>query len=210
MHSRRKTLAYLSFLLALAAGLWPLPAPAQKTSSEAARSKEDEAKDRAKVMEALQERYKVIGQFAGSWTGTCKAMIQDKPAREVSAPATLEARWGFEQKWLQSDMTLELGKEGGSFYITSFLGFNPGTQQYKRFLLTKGDPRDTLQTGTWDEATKTFVFQAPIINYFTNDSFDRRDTFKVLDADRFHYRLDYIFPDKSEILAIEGVFTRKK
>jgi hypothetical protein len=67
-----------------------------------------------------------------------------------------------------------------------------------------------LEIGTWDEATKTFVLQGTMINYFTHDSFERRETLKVLDADQFSYRLDFIFKDKTEINAIEGVFKRKK
>jgi hypothetical protein len=49
-----------------------------------------------------------------------------------------------------------------------------------------------------------------MINYFTGDSFERRETLKLLDADQFNYRLDFIFKDKTEINAIEGVFKRKK
>lgn len=200
-----KTLKTLCLLLALTA----LPAMAQKTSSEAARSLEDEARDKAKAMEELQARYKVIDQFAGSWEGTFKIVLQGQPPQEISAPGKMETHWAFDRLWLQGDTTFDLGK-AGSAYTLSFLGFNPGTQQYKRFLLSKGDPREVLETGTWDEATKTFVFQAPIVNYFTNDSFDRRDTLKLLDADRFEYHLEFVFQDKTTIRAIEGVFKRKK
>ncbi len=204
-----KTLKKLCILLALAGVSWPLPAVAQKTSSEAARSDEDEARDRAKAMEALQARYKVIDQFAGNWEGTFKTVLQGMPPREISAPGKMESRWAFDHKWLQGDMTFDLGKDG-SFHNTSFLGFNPGSQEYKRVLLTTGDPREVVETGTWDEATRTFVFLATMINYFTGDSFDRRETLKLLGADQFEYRLDFMFQDKTEIHVIEGVFKRKK
>lgn len=204
-----KTLKTLFFLLALAAVLGTLPAMAQKTSSEAARSLEDEARDKAKAMEELQARYKVIDQFAGSWEGTFKIVLQGQPPQEISAPGKMETHWIFDRLWLQGETTFDLGK-AGSAYSMSFLGFNPGSQQYKRIVLSTGDPREVLEAGTWDEATKTFIFQTSIVNYFTKDSFDRRDTLKLLDADRFEYRLEFIFQDKTEVRAIEGVFKRKK
>jgi hypothetical protein len=204
-----KTLRELCFLFVMAAVLWPLPAMAQKTSSEAARSLEDEARDKAKAMEALQARYKVIDQFAGSWEGTFKVVLQGQPPQEISAPGKMETHWAFDHLWLQGETTFDLGK-AGTAYSMSFVGFNPGSQQYKRIVLSTGDPREVLEPGTWDEATKTFVFQTSIVSYFTNDSFDRRDTFKVLDADQFEYRLEFIFQDKTEVRAIQGVFKRKK
>jgi Protein of unknown function (DUF1579) len=207
-----KTLKTLCLLLALTAVfgvLGALPAIAQKTSSEAARSLEEEARDKAKAMEEIEAHYKVIDLFAGSWTGTFKVVAQGMPPKELSVPATLESQWAFDHKWLQSVMFFDLGKDG-AFRTTNFLGFNPGTHQLKSVSFTDGDPREMVEIGTWDEATKTLVFQGTMINYFTHDSFDRRETLKVLDADRFNYSLDFIFKDKTEIRAIDGVFTRKK
>lgn len=204
-----KMLKMLCFPLALAAVLGTLPAMAQKTSSEAARSLEEEARDKARAMEEIEARYKVIELFAGSWTGTFKVVAQGMPPKELSVPATLESQWAFDHKWLQGVMFFDLGKDG-SFRTTNFLGFNPGTHQLKSVSFTDGDPREMVEIGTWDEATKTLVFQGTMINYFTKDSFDRRETLKVLDADRFSYSLDFIFKDKTEIRAIDGVFARKK
>lgn len=199
----------LCFLLALTAVLWPLPAVAQTTSSQAARSLEEEARDRAKAMEEIDAKYKVIDLFAGNWAGTFKAVAQGMPPKELSIPGTLEFKWAFDHRWLQGEMFFDLGKDG-SFRTMNFLGFNPGTHQFKSVSFTTGDPREMVEIGTWDEAAKAFVFQGTMINYFTGDSFERRETLKVLDADQFNYRLDFIFKDKTEINAIEGVFKRKK
>lgn len=195
----------LCFLLALTA----LPAMAQKTSSEAARSLEEEARDRAKAMEEIDAKYKVIDLFAGSWTGTFKAVAQGMPPKELSVPATMEAKWAFDHRWLQAEIFFDLGKDG-SFRTMNFLGFNPGTHQFKSVSFTTGDPREMVEIGAWDEASKTFVFQGTMINYFTGDSFERRETLKAIDADQFSYRLDFVFKDKTEINAVEGVFKRKK
>jgi hypothetical protein len=199
----------LCFLLALTAALGPSCAMAQKTSDQAARSLEEEARDKAKAMEEIDARYKVIDQFAGNWSGTFKVVAQGMPPKELSVPGTLEAHWAFDHRWVQGEMFFDLGKDG-TFRTTNFFGFNPGTHQFKSVSFTTGDPREMVEIGTWDEASKTFVLQGTMINYFTHDSFERRETLKVLDADRFNYRLDFIFQDKTEIRAIEGDFNRKK
>ena len=100
----------LCFLLALTA-LGPLPAMAQKTSSEAARSLEEEARDRAKAMEEIDAKYKVIDLFAGSWSGTFKTVAQGMPPKELSVPGTLEAKWAFDHRWLQGEMFFDLGED---------------------------------------------------------------------------------------------------
>jgi len=203
-----KTGIQLSALLALSL-LWaPRPAEAQKTATDAARSREVDAQERAKILAGVQERYKVLDRFAGSWTGDFKVM-QGSPLKEVSAPGTMEAHWALDNKWLQSETSFQL-PEGAKFQNLSFSGYNSGARQYKRFVLTSGDSREVLSTGTWDEAAGTFVFTGPMINPYTGDTFERRDTFRFLDADQIAYKIDFVFQDKTEIHVIEGAFKRKK
>lgn len=201
-----KTGIRLCALLALA--LLPWPAAAQKTAADAARSREADAQERARILEGVQERYKVLERFAGSWAGDFK-VVQGSPPKEVAAPGTMEAHWALDNKWLQSETYFTL-PEGAKFQNLSFLGYNSGAKQYKRVVLTAGDSREVLSAGTWDEATSTFVFTGPMINPYTGDTFERRDTFKLLDADRIAYKIDFVFQDKTEIHVIEGTFQRRK
>lgn len=184
------------------------PAAAQKTAEDATRSREAEAQERARILEAVQERQKVLNRFVGNWAGDFK-VVQGSPPKEVPAPGTFAAHWALDDKWLQSETFFQL-PEGAKFQNLSFFGYNSGAKQYKRFVLTAGDSREVLSTGTWDEATSTFVFTGPMINPYTGDTFERRDTFKFLDADRIAYKIDFVFQDKTEIHVIEGTFQRKK
>ena len=203
-----KTRFQLSALLVLSL-LWaPLPVGAQKTAADAARAREVDAEARAKNLADTQERYKVLDRFAGSWSGDFK-VVQGSPLKEVPAPGTLEAHWALDNKWLQSETNFQL-PEGAKFQNLSFFGYNSGAKQYKRFVLTSGDSREVLSTGTWDEASATFVFTGPMINPYSGDNFERRDTFRFLDADQIAYTIDFVFQDKTEIHVIEGIFKRKK
>jgi hypothetical protein len=203
-----KTRIQLSALLALSL-LWsPLPIGAQKTAADAARSREVDAEARAKNLADAQERHKVLDRFAGNWAGDFK-VVQGSPPKEVPAPGTLEAHWALDNKWLQSETNFQL-PEGAKFQNLSFFGYNSGAKQYKRFVLTSGDSREVLSTGTWDEAAATFVFTGPMINPYSGDTFERRDTFRFLDADQIAYKIDFVFQDKTEIHVIEGTFKRKK
>jgi hypothetical protein len=203
-----KTRIQLSALLVLSL-LWaPLPAGAQKTAADAARSREVDAEARAKNMAEAQERYKILDRFAGSWAGDFK-VVQGSPLKEITAPGTLEAHWALDNKWLQSETNFQL-PEGAKFQNLSFFGYNSGAKQYKRFVLTSGDSREVLSTGAWDEASATFVFTGPMINPYSGDTFERRDTFRFLDADQIAYKIDFVFQDKTEIHVIEGTFKRKK
>ena len=203
-----KTRIQLSALLVLSL-LWaPLPVGAQKTAADAARAREVDAEARAKNLADAQERYKVLDRFAGNWAGDFK-VVQGSPLKEVSVPGTLEAHWALDNKWLQSETNFQL-PEGAKFQNLSFFGYNSGAKQYKRFVLTSGDSREVLSTGTWDEASATFVFTGPMINPYSGDSFERRDTFRFLDADQIAYKIDFVFQDKTEIHVIEGTFKRKK
>ncbi len=204
-----KTGMKLCALLALATLVAP-PLAAQKTAAEAARARELETEDRKKSLEGIEGRYKTIGQLAGSWEGNFKLVLQGQPPQEVAGTGTMQASWVLGDKWLQNDIVFKLPDGQPSHSNLTFIGFNTGVEKYRRVLLTHSDPREVLQTGTWDEAAKTFVFTGLLSNPFTGDSFDRRDTFKILDADQVAYSLDFVFPDKSEIHVIEGTFKRKK
>lgn len=186
----------------------PVSLPAQKTAADAAKAREIEAEARARNQEEFQKRSKIIDQLAGTWEGDFK-VVQGSPPQEIAAPGTLEARWALDNKWLQSETTFQL-PGGAKFHNLSFLGYNSAAKQYRRLLLTTGDSREVVANGTWDEATRTFVFTGTMQNPYSGDSFERRDTFTVVDADHVAYKIDFIFQDKTEIHVVSGTFKRKK
>ncbi len=188
--------------------LAPLSLAAQKTATDAAKSREVPNEELSPLMKDLEARLRGLDRFVGSWAGEFK-VVQGKPPKEVTVTGTFEAHWAMEGKWLQSETFFPL-PEGTKFQNLSFFGFNPGDRQYKRFVLTVGDAREIYSIGVWDEPSATFTFTGTMGNPFTGDSFDRRDSFKFLDADQILYKIDFVFADKTEIHVIEGVFKRKK
>lgn len=197
--------ALFAFCLLLSA---PLALSAQKTAGDAARSREVPNEELSPIMKENAAHLQVLDRFLGSWSGEFKVM-HGKPPKEATVTGTFEAHRAMDGKWIQSETLFPL-PDGQKFENLSFFGYNGGDRQYKRFVLTVGDSREIYSIGTWDEPNATFTFTGTMANPYTRDSFDRRDSFKFLDADQILYKIDFVFADKTEIHVIEGVFKRKK
>lgn len=185
------------------------PVLAQRTAEDAARSREQEDKDRARIQQKVQDHHKMLDLLAGSWDGTFTTMAQGTPPTPVTSPGTMENRWDLDHSFLVSEIDFKMRGEN-RFKTRSYLGYNPGSDQYTRFTMVYGDAREHMAAGTYDPATRTFVFQGVLLNPMTHDPLQRRDTFRVAADGQITYRIDFIFADKTEIKVAEGSFQRKK
>lgn len=191
----------------LALVLLAAPLAAQKSAEEAQKM----PLDHEKAVKALDtaEQQKILGQLAGSWDGSLKVFLHGNPPPEVSATDTNTTDWTLGGLWIQSESLL---KFPGTPDITwrILMGYNPSHKNYVRIALSSQDPRETISTGTYDAATKTFTFKGVERSPVTGDDFGRRDVIKLVDPDKFTWEIFYTFQDGSELRAFNGTYTRKK
>jgi hypothetical protein len=182
------------------------PAAAQKSAKEA--EKPQNAADYTKLLPG--ENHKHLSLFAGKWEATLKIWGHGTPPPESSMRQTMDARWILRDNWLQTDFTHQFANSDALFTGHIFRGYNGATENFVAILMSDGDVRETVSTGTYDPAKKTFVFKGPEKDPVTQDTFYRKETYTFVDADHYRYELSYIYQDGSETKAAEGTFTRVK
>lgn len=189
---------------AISALLLTLPLAAQQTAKEA----EQGAANPAEYQKRLkpEDKFEILGRFAGTWQGNLKAWLHGSPPREAAVKDTLEAKWILNDRFLDTHFTTELGPEVSRGRVT--MGYNGATRQFYRIFLADWDPRGTLSTGAYIRSKNALVFQGMEHDPVSGDSFEKRDVFTFVDKDKIFYEQFYSFADGSEIKVIEGHYTR--
>ncbi|HYG62844.1 MAG TPA: DUF1579 family protein [Thermoanaerobaculia bacterium] len=182
------------------------PAAAQKTAKEA--EQPQTSPEYAKLLPG--ENHKPLHPLVGKWEATLRGWGHGSPPPEFTFQQTLDTRWVMRNNWLQTDFTTKFPQVPEPFRGIVYRGYNAATENYVAILLSDGDVRETVSKGTWDPAKKTFVFIGPEKDPVTQDTFQRKEIYTLLDADSFKYQLIYVYQDGSESRAAEGTFTRVK
>lgn len=192
----------------LSTGLFGAPLMAQKSAAEARATPKPEAIAKVVALMARHKEHEILGQLAGAWEGTLQAAVRSS-ADEVPTTTSMSIRSIFDGYFLESDDSIQIQGAPTALSRTVY-GYNTMKEYFYRTEFQKGDPREYLSTGTWDEATRTFTFIGPEHSPVTGDDFQRRDTFRLVGENQLAFERSFIFQDKSEIRAFHGTLQRKK
>lgn len=187
-----------------AALLLALPGAAQQTSKEAEQGAANPA-DYQKLLRP-DDKFEILNRLAGSWQGTLKVWLHGTPPKEASIKETLEAKWILNDRFLDTQFTVDFGEGIGKGRVT--MGYNAALKQFYRVFLGDWDPRGTLSTGHYIRSRNALVFHGMEHDVASGDSFEKRDVFTFVDKDKIFYEQFYRFADGSEIKSIEGHYTR--
>jgi Protein of unknown function (DUF1579) len=181
------------------------PAAAQKSAKEAEKPQNG---DYSALLRG--PKHDALTQFEGTWQTTLRIWGHGTPPPESKMEQTVTARWILRNNWLQTDFTQKFPPNNEPFTGHVFRGYNGATENYVAILMSDGDVRETVSTGTYDPAKKMFVFVGPEKDPVTQDTFQRKEIYTFLDGDSYKYELIYVFLDGSDVKAAEGLFTRVK
>jgi hypothetical protein len=189
---------------AVAALLLTLPLGAQQTAKEA----ELEAGKPADYQKILrpEDKFEILGRFAGSWEGSLKALLHGTPPKEAPLKDTLEAKWLLDDHFIDVQFTTQFGDNSNRGRVT--MGYDGAKKHFYRIFLVSLDPRATFSTGQYIRSKNALVFHGIEEDPISGDSFTKRDVFTFIDKDKIYYEQFYAFADGSEVRVMEGYYNR--
>lgn len=197
----KKCLYILAMIAAVAV---VLPLSAQQTVKEA----EKDTADKAAFVKLVKpdDKFEILGRFAGTWEGTFKVMLHGEPPVEAKMQDRLVS------KWILGDTFIDTEFVGQFNTITlkgrTTMGYNGGRKHFYRIFLADWDPRGTYSVGHYIRSKNALVFKGSEDDPLTGDSFEKRDAFTFVDKDKIFYEQFYTFADGSEVKVMEGHYIR--
>lgn len=199
-----RTIALRIAITGVVAVLSLQPLAAQKSAKEAERTQNPE--DYSMLLPG--ENQKLLDPFVGKWQATLRTWGHGTPPPESSLKQTMDSKWVLNGNFLQTDFTTQFAGSEHVFQGIIYRGYNPADKHHVAILLSNGDARETVSTGSWDAAAKTFTFQGTEKDPHLGDAFVRKEVFRFEKPNEYFYQLFYVFKDGSEIKAAEGTFKR--
>ena len=138
---------------------------------------------------------KALDRFRGTWKGT----LRTPEGEEIAGEST--SRWVLGGKFLQTDWTLQDTKG------MILRGYDQEAKKYRMYWFTSDDTEaGSQQTGTWDEATKTFTTTGTLANGRGSVT----TTAKFPNDDTEEWEINLKLPDVPTPIKITGTNKRQK
>jgi hypothetical protein len=202
--SRAAILAMPAIPAIFAATLLALPLAAQKTADEAKKNPVNPAEFERLVRP--EDKFEILGRFAGTWEGELKAWLETQPPQQVTINEMLDTKWILNDRFLETHFSFTIGEMTNKGRVT--MGYNGATKQFYRIFLGDWDPRGTFSTGVYIQSRNALIFRGMEHDPTTGDSFEKRDVFTFIDKDKISYEQFFRFADGSELKSVEGHYTR--
>jgi len=151
------------------------------------------------------EGHEKLKPFVGTFKAVVK-MWMEPGAEPMVSEGVMTTDWILGGRFLQQ--TYKGEAFGGVFEGRGLMGDNNTTDEYEGLWIDTASTAMQTESGTYDDATKTFTMRGSMVCPSTKQPFTKRDVIKVIDDDNHTMEMFFTGPDGQEMKNMEITYTR--